>query len=426
MKKTTLLLLALGFFALTSCKEQPTVPEGLQEKLSAKTVNTLMANGVEAETFTAPTRTYGSTTLNVQDYGATGGNTTDDTEAFQDAIDALPTTGSNVGGTIWVPAGTYYIKGDFKDVDSVLIGPSLDNPTNCIKLRSNMRLLLSPYAHLKQIATDAYASMIVYAYNVHDVTIEGQISGSDTSEFVGERGPGDIVGMEGGHGIQLRGASNVTIKNLKLNEFHGDGISISSTLSGTGQPNPKIVGRDIVIDNIHSHHNRRQGLSIGPANNVQVWDSEFSNTDGTSPKCGIDIEPEAGLYADTVLIQNNIFRGNANEGILLNSARAKNTTIKHNNIVSNLGAGIASNGDDAYIAFNLIYNNSARAISLMGSSIDNTIVQNTLYENNGNASRGATLNLVGMDPAGYVNEPEKDIFINTAATNPVVYTNTYK
>ena len=45
-------------------------------------------------------------TLNVRDFGATGDGTTDDTPAFQKALDALATAG---GGTLFVPAGKYAI-----------------------------------------------------------------------------------------------------------------------------------------------------------------------------------------------------------------------------------------------------------------------------------------------------------------------------
>ena len=45
----------------------------------------------------------------VQDFGAKGDGVTDDTKAFQDAIDAAAAAG---GCTIWVPEGRYAIKGN--------------------------------------------------------------------------------------------------------------------------------------------------------------------------------------------------------------------------------------------------------------------------------------------------------------------------
>lgn len=48
-----------------------------------------------------------SNVINVEDYGAVHDDSTDDTDAIQDAIDA----GVSNGGTVWLPAGTYRITG---------------------------------------------------------------------------------------------------------------------------------------------------------------------------------------------------------------------------------------------------------------------------------------------------------------------------
>lgn len=61
-----------------------------------------------SSTAPAPTATAPST-LNVLDFGARGDQTTDNTGAFQKALDAA---GNNlIGGTVFVPQGTYLIKG---------------------------------------------------------------------------------------------------------------------------------------------------------------------------------------------------------------------------------------------------------------------------------------------------------------------------
>jgi polygalacturonase len=45
--------------------------------------------------------------LNVRDFGATGDGTSDDTDAIQAAINALP----DPGGTVYIPSGTYQVHG---------------------------------------------------------------------------------------------------------------------------------------------------------------------------------------------------------------------------------------------------------------------------------------------------------------------------
>lgn len=57
--------------------------------------------------------TDGSTWINVQDYGATGDGSTDDTTAIQDAIDAAAATAASgaIGGIVFVPKGIYILNG---------------------------------------------------------------------------------------------------------------------------------------------------------------------------------------------------------------------------------------------------------------------------------------------------------------------------
>lgn len=403
MKKVTPLLFALGFFALHSCKKQE-ASSALNinaDALQNQNLQVLSAFGVEPETFTPPTRTRGTTVLNVQDFGATGGNTTDDTQAFQDAIDALPAD----GGTVWVPAGTYYIKGDFK------AAPGTDTLAgNSIRLRSNMHLKLSPYAHLKQIPTSAYAGYVVYAYGLSNVEISG-------GEIIGERDQHTGADTEGQRGIEIKGCDGVTIRDIKLSNFWGDGISMGTTSAMYG---PKVRSNDVVIDNIISTGNRRQGLSIGPSTNVQVWDSEFSETEGTAPQCGIDIEPEEGLYVDDALIQNCIFTNNHAYGILL-WKRTRNTTIKHCEMSGNQNGIVSEATFNGYLAFNEIHNNSGYGVILRDSTDDFTIVQNLFYQNRGIPARDSTVQIYGM-----TSETEKEIWIKPGATNITVYNNTYK
>lgn len=53
---------------------------------------------------------------------------------------------------------------------------------------------------------------------------------------------------------------------------------------------------DTVIDGVNCHHNYRQGLSIASASSLLVVDSQFTDTNGTLPMCGVDLEPDWGFY----------------------------------------------------------------------------------------------------------------------------------
>lgn len=399
MKKTTILLISFAFFVLASCTKNLAADQEFIIPQNSEEQSALFRLATDG--FTPPTRIRGKKRHNVKSFGAIGDGFADDTKAFQKAIDALPED----GGTVFVPPGTYLINGDLTDANRKEV------PDKCIRLRSNMHLELSPHARLKQISTDAYATALIYGNHVADVEISG-------GEIVGERHTHGASEWEGWHGIRLRGCSRVTVRDTKLSDFWGDGITIGTTLASEG---PKIKGNDIVISNIISTGNRRQGLSIGPATNVQVWNSEFSNTEGTAPQCGIDIEPEKNQFTDSVLIQNCIMRNNRAYGILLFKNIA-NVTIKNCEIVDNNIAGIVCDSPvNTYLTFNKIHNNANNGLVIKVGVNGMTVDQNTFYENNSNVARPTPLEITGMNQ-----ETEKDIFIRPGATNVNIETNLYR
>ena len=61
-----------------------------------------------AFTFYVATSIIAAEPISVRDYGAAGDNLTDDTAAFQKALDACS---QSLGGVVSVPTGNYLIKG---------------------------------------------------------------------------------------------------------------------------------------------------------------------------------------------------------------------------------------------------------------------------------------------------------------------------
>jgi polygalacturonase len=213
---------------------------------------------------TAPSRQRGGTRLDVGDFGATGDGTTDDTSSFQRAIDALPAD----GGTVHVAAGTYAI-----------------DATRNVRLRSRMHLELAPGAVLAAIPNDAERAYVVLIQDASDVEVSGGSIRGERAQHLGSTG-------EWGHGLTVRGASRVSIHDMRISDCWGDGISIGSNPSRPGRP--VAPSEDVVVARVTCTNNRRQGLTIGRSRRVQVLDSEFSGTAGTPPAAGIDVEPDSG------------------------------------------------------------------------------------------------------------------------------------
>lgn len=228
---------------------------------------------------TAPTPTSVPTVANVKDYGAIGDGITDDTLAIQRAFDSGL-------ATIQIPDGTYMI-------DALV----------SIKPHSNQTIELTANAILKCIANNADAYQIVNIENVTNVEIVG-------GQIIGDRATHLSTTGEHGMGINIGANTNdIRIKNLTVGECWGDGIYVGCAVTS--------MAKNVLVDGVVSNHNRRQGISITQAEYVAIKNSVFSNTVGTAPQCGLDIEPNTDGHVSNVLIQNSEFDGNAYAGLVV-------------------------------------------------------------------------------------------------------------
>jgi parallel beta-helix repeat protein len=168
---------------------------------------------------------------------------------------------------------------------------------------------------------------------VSDVEISGGRILGERDAHLGNTG-------EWGHGIALYGAKQVTVRDIHISRCWGDGISIGG---GRVDPDNKrekpSPSEDIVLARVTCNGNRRQGLSIGHSRDVRVYDCEFSDTGGTKPECGIDIEPDPPHEVHRVLIENCRIRGNAGSGIQV-FKRVHDVTIRGCTIERNHGYGV--------------------------------------------------------------------------------------
>ena len=316
-----------------------------------------------------PSRARGTKVIDVRSMGARGDGTHDDTAAFQAAIDALPPA----GGTVQVPAGTYRI-------DAV----------QSVRLRDHMHLDMAPSAKLVAIPNGERRAYVLQVTKVADVEISG-------GTIVGDRAGHLVATGEWGHGIRLGGASRVTIRDVRISDCWGDGICI-----GGADKQQKIPCEDIVISRVVCSANRRQGLSIGRSRNIRVYDSEFSDTAGTKPQYGIDIEPDSPGGADHIEIRNCLIRGNRGGGIQI-FHRVTNVTITGCTIEENHGRGIlAATGEQGLIADNVIRNNGLVGVTLRERTKDFQVLNNRFAGNGGRPDRSGRRRSKGLTPESAV------------------------
>jgi polygalacturonase len=217
--------------------------------------------------------------VNVKDKSAKGDGRTNDTKAIQAAIDAVGGT----GGTVLIPAGTYMVETVKKK--------------GRLMLKGDMTLKLAAGAVLKAIPNDQRKYAVLSISAVADVNVVGGRLEGDRSEHRGKSG-------EAGMGIRIdAGAERIIVSGVTARNMWGDGFYVEGA-------------KDIKFCGVTADNNRRQGLSIVEADDVLVTGSVFSNTHGTRPSAGIDLEPDrAEQKVVNVRIETSKFINNEGPGI---------------------------------------------------------------------------------------------------------------
>lgn len=289
-------------------------------------------------------------TIDVRGKGAVGDGVTDDTAAFQAAIDALPAS----GGTVHVAAGDYRI-----------------DATRSVRLRSHAALVLDEGAVLRALPNASERSQVILIDGVQGVSVTGGLIKGERDTHQGTTG-------EWGHGIYIHGASSVDIRGVTISGCWGDGICIGA-IRATGMP--VRVSSDIRIQRVACTGNRRQGLSIGPSSNVTVTDCEFSGTQGTAPSAGIDIEPEAPQQASGVVIQRCKLLNNHGPGIQV-YVGAVGARVEDCQISGNGAAGVLVVGAvDTAVRGSTVQSNTGPGIWLKAGASGSIVTGNRLGVN---------------------------------------------
>ncbi|HBG26917.1 MAG: hypothetical protein A2Y10_10560 [Planctomycetes bacterium GWF2_41_51] len=151
---------------------------------------------------------------------------------------------------------------------------------------NNTSLIFEPGSKLKAIPNDRGMYSVILLDGKKNIKIIGATIEGERYDHLGATG-------EWGHGIEIENASaDIVIKDVNVYNCWGDGICV-----GGGAPD------GVYVENSTFNNNRRNACSITSAKNVLFKKCTFSNTNGTSPQKGVDIEPD---YASDYL-QNIIF-----------------------------------------------------------------------------------------------------------------------
>lgn len=312
--------------------------------------------------------------FNVQSFGVKGDGVTDDTQAIQKAINEA----TLVSGTVIIPEGVYLI-----------------DALTSINVKDNVTIIMSPKTVLKAIPNSSKNYAIMNITNVKCARIFGGV-------LVGERA--DHTGLDGewGMGVKMIGSSNVIIKYTKANDCWGDGFYIGGNSNQDYCENVQLIS-------VSADNNRRQGISLISGRNIDIINAVLTNTNGTSPAAGLDIEPNrVSQILDNINI-TNLTSANNSAGIkvylrnLSNSERDINIRIRnhkdygsrHGFVVSSAGGVVNgkllienSEWSDSRENGLVIMNHDYRSFAI---SVIDPIIRNSNQSKSGDRVRGSAV-----------------------------------
>lgn len=114
------------------------------------------------------------------------------------------------------------------------------------------------------------------------------------------------------HTLAIYSSRNIEILGLTFRESGGDGIEIGAMKGEKDMP----YSQDVLIRDVTSDNHHRQGISIISARNLTIENCVLSNTSGTPPMAGIDLEPNTPFeYLENIVIRNSTFENNGGAAI---------------------------------------------------------------------------------------------------------------
>lgn len=207
---------------------------------------------------------------------------------------------------------------------SKLIIDNIGKPwvTATIELRSDLEIVFEDGA-LVEAKPGAFVDRISCHFvgrNVRNVTIRGEGSGGIIRMRKRDyQDPKRYVHSEHRHCVAFYNGKNIRVENMKLLSSGGDGVIIAA------------VGREfsenVVLRKLLCDDNHRQGISIITGRNILIEDCILSNTNGTPPMAGIDIETNHNFEpATNIVVRNCKMINNMGPGIGISITRM-NTDI---------------------------------------------------------------------------------------------------
>jgi hypothetical protein len=171
----------------------------------------------------------------------------------------------------------------------------------------------------------------------------------------------------GAHTIEIRNSRNLTMQKVDVKNGVTDGFYINAS----DAQNLNTFPRDLSFIDCTADNSFRQGMSIIHGRNISVRGTcdgnvngscscRFTNTNGTLPESGIDLEPNSSAVGtagvDGTVIEGCLFAGNVGYGIKVTNAHqgVRNTLVRNNTLRNNNTGAFELSGSNSAITGNRI------------------------------------------------------------------------
>lgn len=203
--------------------------------------------------------------VDVRRHGAHGNGSTDDTRAFQSALDAA--------AGVWVPEGRYLV-GDL----------ALWSHTHLAGAGARSVLVHRPGSRVLAAVGAGYAGSADPRDNVRDIALEDlAFEGRCTTDGF----------VQTNHLLVATGCTGLAVRRCAFRAFQGDGIYVAGSAYATGaeRHNEDVSIRDCLFDGVNDQN--RQGVSITDGTRVLIEGNLFRDCSRPDMPGAVDIEPEA-------------------------------------------------------------------------------------------------------------------------------------
>lgn len=260
-----------------------------------------------------------------KDFSAIGNGQTNDTVAFQNAANAIIAAG---GGTLIIPPGTYIVgiqdQGGgltpYYRMQDIFFIPTA-TPVQYLRIEgagATMRLASGlhygsfhpttgavynpPAGAFWDPAYSAEVGKMIGVEASNNITIDGlELDGNSANLVLGGRW-GDTGRQMKGTGIRLLRCKDVVINNVYSHHHALDGV----TIGWGGLTADSTTVTQHTLNNVVSEYNGRQGLSWTGGRGLTAVNCSFNHTGrgalNSAPAAGVDIEPESSVTRDGLFV----------------------------------------------------------------------------------------------------------------------------